>query len=172
MTTAIDLLEDAFGRIKELVGSVLEDAGSDLLLWRPDPEANSVGWLVWHLTRVQDHHIVGVAGSPQVWSSGGWADTLGIPHDDEVIGYGMSPEEVGAVRPASATLLSDYHDAVHERTTAYLRTLTEADLDRVVDERWDPPVTLGVRLLSIVGDDLQHAGQASYVAGLFRRRTS
>ena len=55
---------------------------------------------------------------------------------------------------------------MHARTVAHLAGLSEADLDRVVDERWDPPVTLGVRLVSVISDDLQHAGQAAYLRGL------
>ncbi len=44
--------------------------------------------------------------------------------------------------------------------------MTPEDLDRVVDKRWNPPVTLGVRLVSILNDDVQHVGQAAYVRGL------
>ena len=47
--------------------------------------------------------------------------------------------------------------------------LTDADLPRVVDERWDPPVTLGVRLVSVISDCLQHAGQAAFVRGILLR---
>ena len=56
------------------------------------------------------------------------------------------------------------------RTRSFLGSLTADDLDRVVDEAWDPPVTLGVRLVSIADDDIQHAGQAAYVRGLLARR--
>jgi hypothetical protein len=76
---------------------------------------------------------------------------------------------VAAVQVDSADLLTGYYDAVHERTVAYLTTLSDADLDRIVDERWDPPVTLGVRLVSVISDDLQHAGQAAYARGLIER---
>ena len=79
--------------------------------------------------------------------------------------YGHSPEEVARVR-APAELLAGYHAAVADRTAEYVRGLTAADLDRVVDEHWDPPVTLGVRLVSVVGDTTQHLGQAAYVRGL------
>jgi hypothetical protein len=58
---------------------------------------------------------------------------------------------------------------VHERTTAFLAGLSDEDLDRVVDDRWDPPVTLEVRLVSTIGDDLQHAAQAAYVLGVAQR---
>ena len=62
---------------------------------------------------------------------------------------------------SSGDLLTGYHDAVHEQTIRLVSGVTDADLSRVVDEAWDPPVTLGVRLVSVISDCLQHAGQAS-----------
>ena len=55
---------------------------------------------------------------------------------------------------------------MHEQTLQYLDGIGEADLDRIVDRRWDPPVTLGVRLVSVADDDIQHAGQAAFVRGV------
>ncbi|WP_143671920.1 DUF664 domain-containing protein, partial [Streptomyces caniscabiei] len=80
--------------------------------------------------------------------------------------YGHGAAQVAAVRVASGDLLTGYFDAVHERTLEYVRGLGPDDLDRVVDERWTPAVTLGVRLVSVLADDLQHVGQAAYVRGL------
>nr|WP_284290675.1 DUF664 domain-containing protein [Angustibacter aerolatus] len=80
-------------------------------------------------------------------------------------GYGHSAEQVAAVR-APSDLLAGYAEAVSQRTLEYVQSLTDDDLERVVDTRWDPPVTLGVRLASVVGDDLQHLGQAAYARGL------
>ena len=85
------------------------------------------------------------------------------------IGYGHSADEVAKVR-TGADLLREYHDAVHDRTVDYVQSIGPDDLDRIVDENWDPPVTLGVRLISVVSDDLQHAGQAAYVRGIYERR--
>jgi hypothetical protein len=100
-----------------------------------------------------------------VWTAQGFADRFDLPFDVSAIGYGQTTDEVGQVR-ADAGLLTEYLRAVHEQTASYLATLGPDDLDRVVDTRWDPPVTLGVRLVSVVSDDLQHAGQAAYVRGL------
>ncbi len=69
----------------------------------------------------------------------------------------------------SGEQLLGYYDAVHDQTVRFVRGLTVGDLDRVVDERWDPPVTLGVRLVSVLADDLQHAGQAAFVRGVLER---
>lgn len=82
------------------------------------------------------------------------------------IGYGHSSDDVAKVRPESPDLLTGYYDAVHEHTVSWVTSLNGAALDRVVDEGWNPPVTLGVRLVSVLSDDLQHAGQAAYVRGL------
>jgi hypothetical protein len=163
------LLADAFDRVREEVHGAVDGLTEAELADRADDEANSVGWLVWHLTRVQDDHVTGVAGGEQVWTSQGWDDRFGLPFPAGATGYGDGPDEVAAVR-AGAELLTGYFDAVHQRTLDYVRDLEDADLDKVVDERWDPPVTLGVRLVSVISDDLQHAGQAAFLRGLLLRR--
>ncbi|MGY1631975.1 DUF664 domain-containing protein [Geodermatophilus sp. SYSU D01186] len=161
-----DLLLYAYEQIAETLRGTVEGLDADDLARRVGPDANPVGWLVWHLLRVQDDHVADVAGTEQVWTSDGWAGRFGLPVDEAATGYGMSREEVDAVRVPSAELLLGYSAAVHERTAEFLRDLSDDDLDRVVDERWDPPVTLGVRLVSVLSDDLQHLGQAAYLRGL------
>ncbi|MGI5191029.1 mycothiol transferase [Promicromonospora sp. CA-289599] len=165
-----DLLADAFGRIKETVHSSVLGLSGEELAFRLDEDANSITWLVWHLTRVQDDHVADAAGISQVWSDDGWDRRFGLPFPAEETGYGHDADEVSAVRVPSGELLTGYHDAVHERTLRYLSTLSDDDLDRVIDESWDPPVTLGVRLISVINDDLQHAGQAGFLRGVVLRR--
>jgi uncharacterized damage-inducible protein DinB len=163
-----ELLIEGFGRLPDLVREAVEGLDAEQLHWAPRPGANSIGWLVWHLARVQDDHITDLleVGAEQVWVSGAHAKRFGLdPHTHDT-GYGHTPEQVDAVRPESAEALLEYFDAVHARTHAYLARLTPEDLDRIVDERWNPPVSLGVRLVSILDDDSQHVGQAAYVRGL------
>jgi uncharacterized damage-inducible protein DinB len=160
-----DVYLDSFGRIREVVFEVLDGLNPAQLAYREGSEANSIAWLVWHLTRIQDDHVCAVAGREQVWVAQGWADLFGLDLDVRDTGYGHNADQVAAVK-ADAELLSDYHQAVYENTADYLKGLASGDLDRIVDQRWDPPVTLGVRLVSVVADDLQHAGQAAFVRGL------
>jgi uncharacterized damage-inducible protein DinB len=162
---SIELLTDAFNRVQGTVHAVLSKADAGILTYRPDAEANTVAWLVWHLTRVQDDHVSEVAGTEQVWTSRGWADRFALPFEVSATGYGQGSAEVGAVE-ASAELLGGYHDAVHDQSIAFLHGLSDADFGRIVDTSWSPPVTLGVRLISVISDDLQHAGQAAYARGL------
>lgn len=160
-----ELLLDAFGRIQEEVHAAVGGLDEAALTHRPGPEANSIAWLVWHLTRIQDDHLADVGGYEQTYTADGWSDRLGLPFDPADTGYGHTSDEVAAVRLPADQLLG-YYDAVHARSLEYLKGLTEPDLDRIVDRRWTPAVTLGVRLISVIGDDLEHAGQAAYIRGL------
>lgn len=162
---AAEALADGFGRVREVVRSTVDGLDPDGLAHRPSGAGNPVGWLVWHLARVQDDHVADAFGVEQVWTSQGWAERLDLPLDASDTGYGHGPEQVAAVR-APAELLLGYLEAVHAQTVEHLSAVTDEDLDRVVDTSYDPPVTLGVRLVSVLGDDLQHAGQAAYVRGL------
>ena len=161
-----DLLRYAYAQVGEHLRDAVDGLSPEQLAQRPGPGANPVGWLGWHALRVQDDHLAEVAGTEQVWTAQGFAGRFALPVDDAATGYGMSSEEVAAVRVPSAELLLEYADAVLARSHEFLGGLSDDDLDRVVDERWDPPVTLGVRLVSVLSDDLQHLGQAAYVRGL------
>ena len=168
--TATDLLRDAFGRVHEELPSTVADLSVDELLWQPDAGANPIAWLVWHLTRVQDDHLAELAGVEQVWTSGGWKERFGLPYSSGDVGYGQSPDQVAAFTVSDPALLTGYHAAVHELTGSVLDGEEERGLGRVVDDRWDPPVTAAVRLVSVVNDVTQHLGQTAYVRGLVERR--
>jgi uncharacterized damage-inducible protein DinB len=162
---ALGVLRDLFGRVETNVHGAVDGLDDAALAHRVGGDANSIAWLVWHLTRVQDDHVAEVAGTEQVWTAQGWAARFALPFDVEATGYGQGGDEVGAVR-VGADLLLGYYDAVHEQTLQYLDRIGEDDLDTIVDRRWDPPVTLGVRLISVADDDIQHAGQAAFVRGV------
>ena len=167
---ARELLIDIFGRVPEEIDTALGDLDAEALATIPEVGTNSIGWLIWHLTRVEDAHIAELVEQEQIWVTADWGPRFGITSDPDNSGYGHTPDEVASVRPESADALRGYYGEVATRTRAYLDGLTPADLDRIVDERWDPPVTLGVRLVSIVDDEIQHAGQAAYARGLLEAR--
>ena len=160
-----ELLLDAFARIRETVAATLDGANDDILHRRPSGNGNSIAWLVWHLSRVEDAQLAAAAGLEQVWTTQGFAGRFDLPLSERDTGYGHSSGQVDAVK-APPGLLLDYHEAVHRQTVEFLASLGDADFDRIVDTRWDPPVTLGVRLISTIADCLQHAGQAAYARGL------
>jgi hypothetical protein len=166
---AKDVVLDAFSRVRDVAHKAVEGLSVDELAFRIDAESNTIAWLVWHLTRIQDDHIADVANIEQVWTSGGWAKRFGLPFDERTTGYGQTSADVATLR-ADASLLLGYLDATSAATQAYVSKLSPDDFERVVDENWDPPVTLAVRLVSVIGDDLQHAGQAAFIRGIAERR--
>jgi hypothetical protein len=159
------LLLDAFARIPEIVAAALDGVDGDTLVRRPAGTGNSLAWLIWHLSRVEDAQVSEAAGLEQVWTGQRFVGRFELPLPEHDTGYGHSSKQVDAVT-APAQLLLEYYDAVHRQTVGFLETLSDSDLDRIVDTRWDPPVTLGVRLVSTLADCLQHAGQAAYARGL------
>jgi hypothetical protein len=165
-----DLLLDAFERIGQLGHSVVDGLSADQLTTRLDGRTNSIAWLVWHLARVQDDHVADAFGTDQVWVSKGWRDRFDLPLDGSDTGYGHSSQQVDDVRVADGDLLTGYLDDVVEHTRLLVHDLPDGDLDRIVDTSWDPPVRLGVRLTSVVGDDMQHLGQAALLRGVMQDR--
>jgi uncharacterized damage-inducible protein DinB len=159
------LLLEIYGRIPPLVADAVDGLTPEQLREAPTPGANTVGWLVWHLTRVQDHHISELLGTTQIWAGGDWAGRFGLTPDPSNTGYGHREVEVRSVQPDSHAALVGYLAEVDARTRTLLEGLVPDDLDRVVDRRWDPPVTMGVRLVSVADDCLQHVGQAAYARG-------
>jgi hypothetical protein len=166
--SSIDIIRDSLGRVHELVPAVLEGMDATDLNWRPDTDANPMGWLVWHLCRVEDGHLSEFGGHEQVWTAGGWQARFGLPYPAESGGFGQDSQQVGQFS-ASSELLTGYAAAVAEQTNRILDGLAEADLGRIVDRRWDPPVTVAVRLVSVVLDTAQHIGQVAYLKGLRER---
>lgn len=167
MNTA-EMLSDAFQRIRTVVHEAVDGLDENTLAHRLDSGSNSIAWLIWHLTRVQDEHVAELAGAESLWTGRGWYERFALPLGRQATGYGHGPAEVALVR-APAELLTGYYDTVHERTLRFVGAIAERDLDAVIDPSWDPPVTMGVRLISVIADDLQHAGQAAFLRGVLSR---
>jgi hypothetical protein len=159
-------LIDGLGRVEESMRATLHGLNAEQLAYRPNEHANSIAWMAWHLTRVEDDHVSELAGIPQAWIAEGWHTHFGRPADKDDTGYGHSPTDVATITPSSPKVLLDYYAAVHKRSEDYLNGLTCQDMDRIVDKRWNPPVTQGVRLVSVVNDCTQHVGQMAYLRGL------
>ncbi len=167
-----DLLTDAFARVRGDVLRIVEGLSAEALAYRADPEANPIAWLICHAIRVEDDHISELAGSEQAWIVDGWQRRFDLPLASGDTGFGHSPEQVAAVRIDDSQLLVAYNEAVAARTAAYLQTVDATELERIIDDRWDPPVSVGVRLVSVLHDTFSHLGQAAYVRGMIERRAS
>lgn len=164
-----DLLEDGFNRIPQFLEHVLEGLSQEDLSWQPQQDSNSIGWLVWHLTRQQDAQVAALMSEEQLWTKDGWYLKFKREADPSDIGFGHTPEQVAAFKPPDIQTLLAYVRAVEERTKQYIRGLSQEGLDRELSEpQYQPLPTVGVRLISILDDCIIHAGQAAYVRGLLQ----
>ena len=165
LSAAQELLRDSFTRLIEHVDELTDGLTDEMAAYRPTPQANSIGWLIWHSARVQDVQVCDIAKRADLWTRDGWVDRFGLDLARDDTGFGHTADAVAKVR-ASAELLAGYYHAVHDMTLEFVETLTDADLERIVDRRWNPPVTASARLVSIVDDCAQHLGQAAYLRGI------
>jgi len=165
-----DLIVDGLNRVDGDVRHTLDGLTAEQLAFRPAKDANSIAWLAWHLARQEDGQIADMAGSQQVWIEGRWHERFGKPADPQDSGFGYTREQVAEISPEGPRVLVDYYAAVHARSLAYLEALTCQEMDRIIDRHWDPPVTVGVRLVSIVNDATQHVGQMAYLRGIIEDR--
>ena len=160
------MIADALGRVNRILHRSLDGAPVEVVCKMPTADTNSMAWLTWHLTRVQDDHMSDLAGLPQLWTSEGWHAKFGMAADDKETGGGHTLEQVAALKVDSTDLLLDYQDAVFARSKAYLETVKPKELDRELNKpQYDPLPTVGVRLVSVVADNTQHAGQVAYLRG-------
>jgi len=166
---AKDIVLDGLERIRTVLHRTLAGLTLDEIYRQPRPDANSIAWLVWHLTRVQDNGIAGLFGQQQAWISEGWHAQFAMDPDPNNEGQGHTPAQVAAFRTPSIQTLLDYHDSVSARSKTFVAGLAPADFDRQLDEpHYQPLPTVGVRLVSILSDNLQHAGQAAYLRGFLQ----
>ncbi len=164
-----ELIIDGYGRVLEVLDKALSGLTQDDLNQQPHPDCNSMGWLTWHLTRVQDDHIADLMGEEQLWVRDGWHAKFNRAPEPKDIGFGHSSEDVASFKSPDIETMLEYHRAVLERSKRYISTLSTADLKRELNEPWFQPLpTVGVRLVSIMSDSLQHAGQVAYLRGLLK----
>ena len=161
------VVADALGRVNRVLHRAIEGVPAEVLNKQPMPGSNSMAWLAWHLCRVQDHHISDLLEAPQLWVAEGWHEKFGMAKDEGETGTGHSLGQMAAVKVDSAGLSLGYADAVYERAKHYLATVTPEGLDAEINEpQYFPLPTVGVRLVSIISDNTQHAGQVMYARGL------
>ena len=160
------LIIDSYERISQVMERALEGLTLDDLNQQPNPDSNSMGWLAWHLTRAQDRGIAGLMEEEQLWVKDGWHSRFNRPHDPQDFGLGHSPEDLAAFKSPDVQTLLAYHHVVLERSKHYISTISESDLDRKLDHPKYP--TVGARLVGIISDNFQHAGQIAYVHGLLK----
>lgn len=165
---ATHILIDAAGRPLEAARRLQGELDGRTLTTRLQENDNSISWLLWHTAREIDGQVADLSGAAEVWSAAGFRDRFGLGAVGDGIGYGHTPEEARSIQIEDASLLLEYLEAATRSLTEYVQTLDPAGLGGVIDDSWDPPVTRGARLVSIIDDAAQHIGQAAFIVGALR----
>lgn len=164
-----ELIIDGYGRVLQILERALTGLAPEDLNEQPHPDSNSIGWIAWHLARVQDRHFANLMGEEQLWIAAGWYARFNRPPDVDDTGARHTSEQVAAFKSPDVQTFLDYYRSVYDRTKRYIFGLSEADLDRQLDDpRYQPPLTVGGRLVNVISDNLQHAGQVAYLRGLLK----
>lgn len=164
------LLIDTYQRLSQEFENILDGLTLEDLHQRPAPDANTIGWLLWHTARSLDRTVGDVMLGEQLWIRDKWYEKFGRRPDPNETGWGHSFEEVGKFRVPDIKTLRDYQRAVIEVSIKYIKELTEEELDRQCPLSTHPGtmVSAGNRIIGNIGEHFQHVGQAAYIRGLLK----
>lgn len=163
---AVDILRDLASRPRAAATALGDQLNPVSLNARPGGHDNSVAWLLWHTGREIDVQLAGLTGDEQQWTAGGFDARFALGQVGDTVGVGHSSAEARRILVDDGAGLLEYVDATFAAMERYLEMVTAADLEDVIDAQWDPPVTRGARLVSIIDDAAQHIAQAAYVLGM------
>ena len=161
--TALSALERNWG----MVDKALEEMDDAAMRSRPNDQSNSMGWLLWHMTRVVDRFIhTRFQDVPQMWIKDGWHDKFGLDADPNTTGMGWSAEQVASWLVPTKSLLVEYYEAVKTAARDYIQPLSMSDLEREVPFPALPDkASVGTVLGVLVYDNIVHGGQIAYLKG-------
>jgi len=136
------------------------------LSWRPACGCNSLGLILFHIARSEDHFISEILQKkPQIWVSGKWCERCNM--DEAEAGAHYTLDQVNAFCVPDKKAILDYYDAVRAGTVAYLECLDPADFDNKIKLPFGDFNVAGIFSL-IVAHTSQHIGEISYLRGMLR----
>ena len=164
--TLNEFIESALSQEHQFLTEAVQDLTPQELAWRAGPEANPIGWILWHMLRVEDFWVQFFAQRQlELWERDGWHQKFGLPTRDT--GFGHTTEQVASFPALDLSELLKYGEAVRASTLAYLRGLGPADFQVIPRER-RPDMSIGGMFRQIVGELFQHQGHIAYLKGLVR----
>ena len=162
--TLNEFITDALEKENGFLIDALDGLTADEMSWQPAPDANSIGWILWHMVRVEDMWIQFFAQfQTELWEAEGWHEKFGLPTRDN--GFGHTTEQVNNFPGVDLEQFLQYRAAVRASTLAYLNTLSPDDMETVPRER-RPEMSLGAMFRQIIGEMYQHLGHIAYLLGL------
>ena len=131
------------------------------------PGTNSIAWLIWHLTRIQDLSASARMGKDQAWVAEGFHAKFGMEADFMKFNS-FTPEELDAFPQMDAESLLGYYECARGYLTEYVNSLSASDLDAPVPPRPHGPENVGDALGITLADNTQHFGQIAFIMGVVK----
>jgi hypothetical protein len=153
--------------IAEFHGALMEDVKTltpQNLKWKPAPQANPIGFLLWHYMRTEDNLVTGLQGKPAIWETEKWYEKMGL--DAKAQGTGFKEPDVDKIAVLPLADLVAYAERVSRNTQEYLKTLDDVKLDFAPDPA-RPRRTIGALLRNfLLAHGWWHLGEIKYIKGL------
>ena len=166
------MVRDLVHRTERDVLAVLDGLDHALLDRAVRPGTNSIGWLLWHLTRSHDRNVSELQNRQQLWLSDGWHERFGKAADPDETGYRHAPAQAASFRSPAANVIAGYHRAVVEMIDDYLQQAPDEDPNRIVTSpTLGDSATVHLRLVGVLVEGLQHVGQAALLRGMLQGQT-
>ncbi len=177
----LDLLLNLLDQVRSLLTSISPEA----LQWQPDPEANSIGVTLWHVSRSLDLLRARIlekrTSREELWYLFGWA--LRKRYDPTGIGtaglgnlVGYTRAQVEALPVLTAHELLQYFEQVCEALRVHLRDMpndylyrpppgwpTHPDMPR-------PPETTYLCMRDFMTDAYEHLGEIKAIKAMWERK--
>ncbi len=166
---------EAIGDNRKRVLAVIRDLTLDEMYWKPKRDTNPIGFLFWHISRVEDRLITNfVQGKKEIWLSGKWHEKMNLSVVGTGLGYSL--DELDQFPNLDQCLLTEYFNLVRKSTIEYLDSVPEKDFDLVLDRvpfpEYKPAIqyftgfTIARAFRQLIGELDQHFGQISYIRGV------
>ena len=165
---ANEFVKLALERIQESVDRATNGLTEEELKWQPNPEANPIGFILWHQIRAEDGIVNGmIRQQPQVWMTGKWYEKCNMSDDPQNSGGGYTPEQIATFKPPKLEVLQEYAKAVRAQINEYLDSLTPDKFNDVIETPFGKFTV--VQILTLLLSELaQHTGHIGYIRGLKR----
>jgi hypothetical protein len=164
-----DFILDMLDRMQQAVMEAVDSLSREELAWRPEPEANPIGFILWHQLRCEDAFVQGlIQRKTQVWVTEKWYQKLNLPENPMDNGYGYTAEQVAVFPILELSDLSGYAEAVRSRTLEYLKGVPPDKFDEVIQAGVFKGLAISKVFSLLLCEITQHIGQIAYLRGLQR----
>ena len=159
------ILSDMLEMSDSLVRRALEGLTDADLIKRPSDQDNTIGWLMWHKTRVEDIAFADASGEEQFWISDKWHEKFGMEPNPGQMGFRGFARTSDEPRVQERKTFSATPTPFGRARLRCWRASRPRTSTRKSPPRWARPSKSGTTSGRVAADNIQHGGQICYLRG-------